>query len=225
MKAEKKMLDLKNIVEEGLFSYETKIENISCLFDAAHLIFADFPESIVDTKEEREKINFQLRDILAKNEHLRRKDFDKMMRGILLRQEQREKDVRNLLKDYVNGQKTMGQALRENLGNFKDSLAAGEAVRVKEFRELIKDISAGQEKRKDDIISKLKEFQNEQETLSKRLKALLSKGRELRIKDLKTMLKEFGIQREKRLANQRKRKEELSKMLGRGPEGRKEKWD
>ena len=48
-----------------------------------------------------------------------------------------------------------------------------------------------------------------------RLKALLVKGRELRIKDLKEMLQEFRTQHKERLAHQIERRKEVNKMLGR----------
>jgi len=205
--------DMKNTVENILSSYEARIQSIGSIFDTTHLILGDFRESILDTRQEREKINTRLRDILAKNEHLRRKDFDNMMQGILSTQDEREKEVRNLLNSYLSEQKEMAQALRTNLEKFRNSLAKGEAVRVKEFQEMIKEILAKQDERKDEVTSKLKEFQKEQRDLAIRLKKLLVKGRELRIKDLKSMLKEFKAQRERRLALQEKRREEVTKML------------
>jgi uncharacterized protein (DUF2164 family) len=207
------VLDLKNIVEEVLSSYEKRIESINSIFDTTHSILNDFQESIFDTKEEREKISTQLRDILAKNENLRRKDFDNMMQGILLTQGEREKEVRGLLKGYLDKQKSMAQALRENLGKFKDSLARGEAERVKEFQALIKDILAKQEEQKEEITSKLKRFQRQHNELAKSLRELLSRGNNLRIKDFKLMLKEFKAQRDERLALQKRRKEEVAGML------------
>lgn len=207
-----KALDLKNI-EDIISSYETRIESISSIFDTTYLILSDFQEATLNNKEEREKVNTQLRDILAKNEHLRRKDFDNMMQGLLSAQDQREREVKNLLRNYLNDQKAMAQALRENLRNFKESLAKGKVQRVKEFQASIKEILAKQDKRRNEVTSKLKEFQNEQNLLSSRLRELLVKGREVRIRDLKSMLRGFEAHRERRFAHQRKRKEEVAEML------------
>lgn len=205
--------NLKKVVEGIVSSYETKVESISSIFDSTPLILNGLQQSILDTKEEREKVNNQLKDILAKNEHLRRKDFDDMMQRILSTQEQREKEVRHLLKNYFNEQKTMAHTLREGLEKFKDSLGHGELARVKEFQGMIGEILAKQNGRKNEIVSKLKEFQKEQGDLAIRLKELLTKGNSLRIRDFKSMLKEFRAQREQRLALQKKRKEEVAKML------------
>lgn len=204
-------LDLKKAVEDIVSSYQTKVESISSILDTTPLIFSDFHESILDTREEREKINTQLRDILARNEHLRKKDFDTMMQDILVTQNQHEREIRNLLKDYFNEQKSMAQSLKETLDNIKDSLAKGETGKTREFQNSIREILAKQDGRKNEITSNLKEFQEEQKTLASRLRDLLDKGRDLRIKDLKSMLREFKFQREKRLELQKRRKEEVGR--------------
>lgn len=204
---------MKNLAEDIISSYEARIQSIGSIFDTTHLILGDFRESLFDTREERERINTQLRDILTKKEHLRRKDFDNMMQGILSTQDEREKEIRKLLGSYLDEQRKMAQALRKNLEKFRDSLSKGEAGRVKEFQAMIKEILAEQEKRKEEVTSKLKEFQKEQKDLAERLKELLAKGSDLRIKDLKSMLKDFQAQREKRLALRKRRKEEVAEML------------
>jgi len=207
-------LDLKNAAENAVSSYETRIESVGAMFDAAHQILGDFQEAFLDNKEEGRKINTELRDILAHNEHLRKKDFDSMTQGVLSAQEEREAEVKNLLKGYINQQKEMARALREDLAKFKDALAKGDVQRVKEFHEMIKGILADQDARKEEVSSRLKEFQKEQQEMAKGLKELLAKGRELRIKDLKLMLAEFKAQHEERIARQEERRKEVQNLLG-----------
>jgi uncharacterized protein (DUF2164 family) len=207
------VLDLKNAAKDVISSYEMKIESAGTIFDTTQQILNDFQETFFDRKEERQKINTQLRDILAHNEHLRNKDFDNMMQGILSTQEEQEKEVKNLLKDYLNHQGGMAHTLRENLAKFKDSLAKGEVQRVKEFQALIQEILAKQDERKNEVTSKLKEFQKQQQELAKRLKTLLAKGRELQIKDLKEMLQEFRTQHQERITLQEERRKDVQSML------------
>lgn len=206
-------LDLKNVVEDIVSSYEKRIESISSTFDTVNLILDDLQESFFNTKEEREKTSTQLRDILAKNEHLRRKDFDNMMQGILKATEEREREVKDLLKSYFNEQRTIAEALKENLAKFKNSLARGEAERVKEFQALIKDILKKQEERRQEITSNLKGFQQQQGELIISLRELSAQGRNLRIKDFKLMLREFRTQRDERLVLQKRRKKAVASML------------
>ena len=216
------VLDLKNAAENAVSSYETRIESVGAFFDTTHQILDDFQEVFLDNKEEGRKINTELRDILAHNEHLRKKDFDSMTQGVLSAQEEREAEVKNLLKGYLSQQREMARSLRENLAKFKDVLAKGDLQRVKEFQEMIKEVLANQDARKEEVSSKLKEFQKEQQEMAKRLKALLAKGRSLRIKDLKETLQEFRTQHKERLSRQIERKKDVNKMLGTFKQERKE---
>jgi len=206
--------EMEHIVNNIFSSYETRIQSTGEIFNTTHQLLKGFQESFLDTKQEREKINAALRENLARNGSLRRKDFDNMMQGILSIQDKREKEVRNLLNSYLNEQREMAQALRERLERFKDSLARGEALRLKEFQSLIKEILAKQDERKDEVTSGLKQFQKEQKILESRLKELLAKGNELRIRDFKLMLKEFKAQHRERIARQEKRRQEVRSMLG-----------
>lgn len=212
----------KNAVENAVSSYETRIESVGAIFDTTQQILNDFQETFFERKEERQKINTQLRDTLAHNEHLRKRDFDNMTQSVLITQEERETEVKNLLKGYLNQQREMARTLRENLAEFKEALAKGDVQRIKEFQEMLKDILAKQDARKEEVTSKLKEFQKEQQEMSKRLKTLIAKGSQLRIKDLKEMLQAFNIQHKERLSQQMERRKEVNKMLGTFKQERKE---
>jgi hypothetical protein len=206
--------DAEHFMRSAFSSYEVGIQNIESLFSASLQILEGFQEAFLDTKQERDKINTQLRDTLARNESLRRKDFDNMMQGVLSIQDERAKEVRNLLNSYLNEQKEIAQALKDNLGNFNDSLERGEDGRVNESRALIKEILDRQEVRKKEVISRLEEFQKEQKALESRLKDLLANGREARIRDFKYMLKEFKAKDKERLARRNERKKEVRHLLG-----------
>lgn len=205
--------DMENIVESIVSSYETKIRSVGAIFDTTHQLLQTFQDSFLDTKQQREKLKAELRENLAKNGSLRKKDFDNMMQEILSSQERGEKEVRDLLNSYLNGQQEMAHSLRSNLANVKEALAKGQVQRAKEFQAVIKDILARQEKRKQEAIFKLKEFQKGQKEMAERLKELLTKGKQLRIKDLKLMLAEFKIQHKERTARQKERENEVQSML------------
>lgn len=205
--------DMRNIAENIISSYEARLEGMGVIFDTTHQLLQGFKDSFIDTKQEREKLTVELRENLAKNKSLRRNDFDNMMQGILSIQDKREEEMRNLLNSYINEQKEMAQALRGNLKNFKDFLAKGEIQRVKEFQNMIKKVLDEQEKRKEEVTSKLKAFQKEQKEMAKRLKELLAKDKELRIKDLKSMLEGLKIQNRERIDRQEQRNKEVHSML------------
>lgn len=205
--------EMRKIADHIVSSYEARIQSIGALFDATHQVLQTFQDSLLDTRQERERLNGELRENLARNRSLRKRDFDDMMRSILLTQEEREKEVRNLLSGYLNEQKEMSLAIRENLWEFKDSLIRGEAQRVMKCQEMIKDILAEQEKRRKEVTSRLKAFRGEQMALAIQLKELLAKGKALRIRDLKWALQGFRPRPEKRFTPRSARKEEIRQLL------------
>ena len=204
---------LRETVEDVLASYEARIENLSSIFDASQSLIGNLPESLLDDKQGREKINTQLKDLLAKNSNLRKKDFDKMMRGVLSFQEERGEEVKGLVKKYLSEERNVALGLRKTLVEFKDALANGEMQKIKDVQFALKKLFAKQEKRKGEIVSRLKEFQSEQEEIPRQLTVLLTKGEKLRIKDFKSMLNEIKAQRAERLSLQKERREEVAKML------------
>lgn len=214
MEAKPSKKDLKNVVESMLSSYEMRIQSIGAIFDTTHNLLQSFQESFLDTRRERERINDQLRENLARNESLRKSDFDNMMHEILAVQDRREEQVRNLLNGYLDGQQKMASSLRSNLAKIKEALAKGETQRVKEVQTTIKEVLAEQEKIKQEVVLRLNEFQEGQHEMTVRLKELLAKGSELRLRDLKRMLVEFTAQRKERTARRIERKKEVRDMLG-----------
>jgi uncharacterized phage infection (PIP) family protein YhgE len=203
-----------NVLESIISSYEARIQSVEAFFEATGQIFQDFQDSLLNTRQEREKINSQLRESLAKNGSLRRKDFDKMMNVISLHLDESEQQVRKLSREYLGEQTKLVQQLREGLRNFKDALTKGQAQKVKEMQTLIKEILTRQDENKNEVTSKLKEFQQGQQQASEMLKDLLAKGEKLRIKDFKAMLAEFKRQRNERIASQERRRQEVKDMLG-----------
>ena len=205
--------DLKNIVENTISSYEARIQSIESILEPIHQILDTFQQPYLETKQEQQIANLQLRESLSKNSHLRYKDFDQMMQGIVLTQDEKEKVARSLLVSYLNDQKEMVYALKDNLTKVRDAISNGQLDKIKEFHGVIKEMFACAQKRKEEVTSKLKELQEEQAQVLSRVKVLLAKGNELRIKDFKEMLREFKIQHQLRIAQKLERKVEVRSML------------
>ena len=203
-----------NVLDSIISSYEARIQSIEAFFDTTGQIFQDFQDSLLNTRAEREKINNQLRENLAQNGSLRKKDFDRMMGVISSHLDESEQEVRGLSQKYLREQTKLMQQLREGLRNFKDALTEGRTEKVKELQTLIKEILTRQDESKIEVTSKLKEFQQGHQQTSKMFKELLSKGKELRIRHFKAMLGEFKRQRKERIACQERRRREVKDMLG-----------
>jgi len=203
-----------NVLEIIISSYEARIQSVEAFFEATGQIFQDFQESLLSTRAEREKINGQLRESLARNGSLRKKDFDRMISVISSHLDECEQEVRRLSQKYLREQTKLVQQLRQGLKDFKEALTKGQAQKVKELQELIKEILTKQDESKNEVTSKLKDFQQGQQQTYKMLRGLLAKGEELRIRDFKAMLAEFKKQRKERLACQEQRRQEVKDMLG-----------
>ena len=170
-------LNVTHVVEGIISSYEEKLQSISFIIDNTQMVLGEFQESMSHAKEEKEALNVRLRDILARNESLRKKDFDVMMNTILVSQDDGEREVRNLLHNYLDEQGEMARQLKGNLGTFKDDLNKDDIGRINEFRKMLKDILKKQEERKAEVAAKLRIFQKEQGELFRSLwKEVLPKG-------------------------------------------------
>ncbi|OHB78571.1 MAG: hypothetical protein A2Z25_14810 [Planctomycetes bacterium RBG_16_55_9] len=206
-------VDKDNILEDVVASYETRIQSMEGFFQAAGHLFQDFQDSLFNTRAERIQINDQLRENLARNGSLRKKDFDRMMGVISSHLDHGEKEVRQLSQQYLDEQTRLVQQLKEGLSEFKDALIAGQGEKVQDLQTLIRSILSQQDQNKNEVASKLKELQHGQQQTSKMLRDLLAKGEELRIRDFKAMLAEFKRQRAERIAGQERRRRQVKDML------------
>ena len=198
-----------NFVESLVSSYESRIQGIELTFR----MLEDFQDSFFEARHEKEEIHTELRESLARNESLRRKDFDKMMGAILAAQDERTQDVKSLLNSYLQEQQETSQSIRENLREFKKFLVSGEQQRIKEFQALMGDILARQDARKNEVTARLQAFQQEQREMVASLKHLLTKGKDLRIQDLKALLQDSKAQHAERLARQEERKQAVRRLI------------
>jgi hypothetical protein len=207
------VLALKETVEDILTSYETRIENLSSVFEVSQSLIDCLPESLLDNKQAKDKTNIELRDLLAKNDSLRKKDYDKMMASVLSFQEECGEEIKDLVKEYFTEERSVAIVLREALKECKDALARGEIEKIKHVQSALKTLFTKQEERKNEIVSRLKEFQSEQKEIPRQLTDLLAKGENLRIRDFKLMISKIKSERVERISLQKTRKEEVAKML------------
>lgn len=205
--------DVRDSLDTIISSYEDRIKSVESTYDSIFQIFHTFQTFFIDVKQEQEQTNTQLRENLARNGSLRKKDFDNMMQDVLKTQDEREEEVKGLLNAYLNEQYKMASLLRKNLSEVRGALAKGEVEKIREFKGLIRSLLDEQESKKEEITSNLKEFQKEQERVATGIKALLAKGNELRIRDFKRMLKEIQIQNRERIERTLERRREVMGML------------
>ncbi len=184
--------DMKRVAEEIVSSYQSRISTVATIIDNTHQLLEDF-------KTKRNEMSNQLKETLAKEESLRKKDFDNMMREILSHQDEREQQVKELLKTFFEEQKEIAEIIKKNLSE-------GEKIRINDFKKTLEDIQVRQKAREYEVSTRLKEFQEGYKEMSDSLRSLLNKGEAIRIKDFKEMLRNIH-------SRQAEREEEVRKKL------------
>ena len=201
------------LMEDIISSYEQRIEGVQSIFDTTRLVLTDFQEGADQAREEQELIHRQLRDILARNEHLRNKDYDLMIQRIVEPRREQEKEIRALLNEFLAEQQRLAASLKERYGQIRDQLAKGNTPKILDLLKTIEELLAEQNRSKQELTSNLREAQADQQATVKMVKQLLVKGNTLRIKDFKDMLATIQNQGKERIARKFKRREEVRRML------------
>ena len=170
-----------NIVEKIVGSYESKVKVVTSLMREVNQRIRNF-------HTEQEQMADSLKHILAKNECLRKKDFDAIMAGIQNQQEAREQEVSRMIEDFCKEEE-------ETAAKLKDILMVRSCSTLEDFR-VLKERMLNRPKERERRISRiLKDFHRDQEELNTALRMLLEKGPSVRIKDLRAMVKAFHIDR------------------------------
>jgi uncharacterized phage infection (PIP) family protein YhgE len=162
---------MRNLTQDLIASYDARVDTIGTIIDNTYQALDDF-------KDKRAKLSGELKETLAKRGSLRKKDFDRMMNGILLSQEEKEKEVKQSLKNFIGEQKKEAREL-------KDALTKGEVERIKKAQ-------IGIEKGVAEIKGSLKDFCEQQETLTDQLRKLVTKGEDLKIKELQDTIRNLS---------------------------------
>ncbi len=172
---------LRTIVEQIVGSYASKVKMVTSLMREVH-------QRIKDYHAEQGQMTNRLRDILAKNECLRKKDFDTMIAGIRSQQEAREKEVSQMVEDFCKEEE-------ETVAKLKEILTVKSPSTLEDFRILKEKMLNRPKERERRVSQMLKDFHRDQEEVNTAFRMLLEKGTSVRIKDFKAMVKAFQIER------------------------------
>lgn len=173
--------EMGRLAREVITSYEARISSVEQIIEATHEMLETF-------RGQREAMRAQLRETLARAASLRRRDFDAMMQGIVARQEELERAVKETMRSYLQEQRALATSLKE-------VLAPGEAEQVETVKELLGEITARRQEREREVRALLAEFRSEQEELARALGRLLSNGGSVRVKEFKATLRAIQSRR------------------------------
>jgi len=137
----------------------------------------------------REQIEMtgRLRDMLAKNQNLRKKDFDRMISEIRLQQQKGEDEITQMALQFCREEAKIVSTLR-------DILCGKVSCTMDEFSVLKKKMLKGPRVSEQRLARILKNFHQQQKELSAAIQKLLEKGDRVRIKDFKVMIRAFEFE-------------------------------
>lgn len=175
--------NLKNLAEDIVASYDARAKIIGEITEDTHKTLEEF-------KEKRQEMSSNLREVLTKFKSLRKKDFDVMMRDILLTQHKREENVRKMLAGFQEEESRVVEQLRK-------LLKKGEGIRIADFKktlaniqkdQAIRGINVGEQVKtelavmQNEVHKMLEEFKKEREAAAeewKKISPLLAKKKDL----------------------------------------------
>ena len=173
---------LRHLADSILDSYELRVLTVNALMKQAWGFLRDY-------RMEMEEMILQLRENLSRSESLRKRDFDRMIRDILERRQQKEVGA-------IRGIERFQEEESEMVRRLRTIIERGGSSSLEDVAAIKSDILKRQKEREKDIIKALKQFQLEQEELKTALRRLLSKGEKVRIKEFRLMLKGLRARQE-----------------------------
>ncbi len=223
---------MNNLVSDLVASYEHRIAMVESLVNTACDTTAESEETFEhfhQTQNEGEELVTQLREILAQNRSLRRKDFDSMVvRTIGTVQESRRaiederKQIRLRLTAHLRNQKSLMSRLGEQLSNYgpddynSDKLQTSIDELKKNYNDEGRQIFADLR----DFQAKVAVFCREQQLLNDKVRHLLERSEHLRLEDLR-QLKAIGV-RKSRQQEREVRRQDVERLLTKFRNERKE---
>jgi hypothetical protein len=209
---------MKNTILSFINSYENMIstfENITALDEITR-----YDENIISVDKERERLGNSLQEILAKNCSLRKKDFNSIMERILYDVEekkeeiqQKQRQIKGILKDYLDEQRKLATFLKEKLTQFAQSKSNEDGLKA-----ILADMKALHEHKGQQVLSRLGDlklhlelFRKEQDVVNHRLQRLIDRGESLKIEDLRRL--ESAKARERRKVERRILRQDVERLL------------
>jgi hypothetical protein len=178
--------EMTHLARELAASYEARVSSVEQIIAGTHEMLETF-------RSQREAMRSRLREALARASSLRKHDFDTMMEGVLARQEARELQIKETMRDYLREQRVLAATLKDtlsaHLGRTQAEPARRDAERAGAVEELLGGIMARRQGREREVRFLLAEFQREQEEIARALEGLLSNGGSLKVKEFKAALK------------------------------------
>lgn len=191
----RRRMTLYSLVLDFIGSYERRLAELESLIGAAYQAAICCDETLSQARALVRMLRENLKDTLARNCSLRRRDFDSLMARVFDRVESSQREIEReraqikaKLATYITGQKEIAAALRHELAR---SAQEGSSERLDELLDKIKSSyrNEGEETlaRLRDFELRVEAFRLEQSVLHSQLRRLLDQGSSISIEDVRRL--------------------------------------
>ncbi len=166
-------------------------ESSENIHESCYCLIKNVEESLESLKGCRNEISSRLCETLAKNESMRKKDFNIIMDDIYGILAEKEKNAWSDFIEYVEDQKEFTGSMKNIILNIQDYMQKEDSGKSDLLKRELMQVAALQEERKNSVTKKLTDFQNMHRRVMKYLESLLTLGHDIKIKDIrfaKTMI-------------------------------------
>jgi len=174
-----------NETDKEVRTFEALIKGYEQRVNAVTAYMSQAADLLALLGKEQDAMISQLRDTLAEQRSFRRKDFDRLVGGVVSERRQRLEALPALIEEFRRAEQGVVVKLR--------GLLEGSAADVaRAWPDLKKEMLSLQRTRERNVSRALKRAHIEQEELCRGLRGLLAKGERVRIADLKAVVREIN---------------------------------
>ncbi|MBC8344242.1 MAG: hypothetical protein H8E61_09690 [Bacteroidetes bacterium] len=173
----KNVEDFRSITRNIVKSYESKVKTVSNLMRQVE-------QKVVEAYAEQTKVIEMIRDTLAANQNLRKRDYNELIQPIVDLQEYRKDQIQILMEEFC-------QAELKNVQELKAVLEPGNGSSLANFYALKKNILNRPRAAEAHLGELLKSFHQDQADLDTLLRRLLDKGEHVHLKDVRKAVRAF----------------------------------
>ena len=185
-------LPLNDFIENLISSYESRLKSIETVFNQSDAItessfdlLRNFSNSLKTYRTERDEVNSRLRENLAQNGSLRKKDYNRIMESVLNKLNEKELETENYFCQFIEDQKNMMQSLKKGIFEAKDNLQNNNTEKINMFRQELNQIAGELETKKEIVIQHFIDYQSVHQKTIEKFKMLLAKEDRVFVKEVK----------------------------------------
>ncbi|GEM_PF-3192814 len=174
---------LKNFLDQILSNYRLRVDKVAQLMNEVLSL-------LVEYHSEQERMMEELKILMCRMRSLRKTDFDGIVGELRLKQQNKEKELHDLIVTFIWREHEMIDMIKRSIEDREFT--------VKTFQKMKGELLTSQGEREKEIGRVLRGFHLEVQEVSQYLVKLLKRGERVRIRDLRDFVSTVYIQIEER---------------------------